>query len=136
MLRIFSLMTSSPSTCRWASGLLALAVLLLSGCAGTRPSGCDADCQAQQRREAYLETHPELPAKTSSAIAEGRVLVGMTASEVIAVLGEPERKVDAHAPWIEREQWIYRSEEGLPVYYVFRFGRLHTWTGGPTASNE
>lgn len=116
--------------------LTLLAAVALSGCAGPRPDNCDKNCQAEQRRDAYLASHPDLPPKTRSAIALGRVLVGMSADEVIAVLGEPDSKVDAHAPWIEREQWIYRSAGGMPSYYVFRFGRLHTWTGDSTAQNE
>jgi len=132
------LKTSLPgtrSTKHWFCCITVAALLTLSGCAGPRPSECDEACQAERRRDAYLAANPELPPKISSAIAEGRVVVGMSTSEVMAVLGEPDNKVDAHAPWIEREQWIYRSQAGTPVYYVFRFGRLHTWTGGPTADN-
>lgn len=135
MLTMLTLPTRSARTL--PGRLLVLGVLLiLGGCAGSPPSDCGPDCHAEQRRDAYLAAHPELSPKITAAIAEGRVLMGMTANDVVAVLGEPDRKVDAHAPWIEREQWIYRSEEGVPVYYVFRFGRLHTWTGDPTASNE
>lgn len=126
---------TTGSSNRWFCCLTFVALLALSGCASPRSSKCDGACQAEQRRDAYLTANPELSPKTSSAIAQGRVLVGMSTSEVIAVLGEPDNKVDAHAPWIEREQWIYRSQDGMPVYYVFRFGRLHTWTGGPTADN-
>lgn len=118
-------------------GQLALLGVLfgIAACAGPRQSTCDQECRAEQRREHYLSAHPDLAPKIRAAIAQGRVVVGMSTRDVAAALGQPDGKVDAHAAWVEREQWVYRSEGGLPAYYVFRFGRLHSWTDQPVANN-
>lgn len=117
------------------ASLLALLISLvsltqLSAC-GTAPVvACDAACLVEQRRNLYIQQNPQLPEQLKAAIRSGKLLVGMSKEEVAAVLGPPDKTVDMRAKWIEREQWLYTSQGETAGSFVFRFGKLHSWTLG------
>lgn len=98
---------------------------------GTAPvASCDAACLVEQRRSQYIEQHPQLSEQLKAAIRSGKLMVGMSKEDVAAVLGPPDKTVDMRAKWIEREQWLYSSRGETAGSYVFRFGKLHSWTLG------
>jgi hypothetical protein len=110
--------------------------LALLGCATPQTVPCDSACQDTQRRAAYIAAKPELDKRLKLAITQGKLVPGMSQDDVRAVLGEPDDRVDTVAPWIGREQWIYRAETDLaPSFYYFQFGRLQSWRRDITANN-
>jgi len=65
----------------------------------------------QAEIDAYLQAHPDLPAVDQSCIADGRFEIGMLASTVRFLLGEPKPKNIQHVkqPWAQQEHWRYRK---------------------------
>jgi len=81
------------------------------GCATTgggyqRPT---AEQIAAQRRQSYVNTHPNLSPITKQDILEGRPRIGMTQEQVRACSGDPAKvQRSGNASGI-REVWIYYS---------------------------
>jgi len=105
--------------------LLLICTFLFSGCA-TTTTVCDTECQAEDRRHAYILANSELQAKHKKAILLGRVSLGMSKEDVTAALGPPKKMVDTNAFWVEREQWVYEFPRKTEFYY-FKFGQLNRW---------
>ena len=90
-------------------GNLSLAALLLaaavfSGCASKeliRPKQVDID--------AYMQAHPDMPQVDQSCIADGRFEIGMLASTVQFLLGEPKIIEHVKQPWAQQEHWRYKK---------------------------
>jgi hypothetical protein len=82
------------------AGVLA-AILLLHGCA-----------TAQHRRQDYVDERPAISAEIKTAILEGKILPGMTADDVLASWGEPERKTVTYARAGITELWTYLTPIG------------------------
>ncbi len=93
----------------------------------TKRVECDVICEAEKRRQSYVQTNPQLPERIKTAILTGNVVIGMSKQDVAAVLGEPDASVDINAHWVAREQWVYESEDGSPKHYYFKFGKLNSW---------
>lgn len=81
-----------------------LASVVLSGCAGgelMRPKQADID--------AYLAANPNLPAIDQACIDDGRFEMGMLASTVRFLLGEPKAIEHDKKPWGKTQEiWIYK----------------------------
>jgi hypothetical protein len=92
---------------RFSRSLVAAAVLaaavLIAGCAGKkdliRPKQSDID--------AFLLANPDLPAVDQSCIEDGRFEIGMLASTVRFMLGEPKIIEQVNQPWAKQEHWRY-----------------------------
>ena len=88
------------------AALVAAAVVFV-GCGGSkdliRPSPAQID--------AYLQSHPDLPATDQSCIADGRFEIGMLAETVRFLLGDPEPKMveQVKQPWALQEHWKYKK---------------------------
>jgi hypothetical protein len=82
------------------TGLLA-ALAILAGCA-----------TAAQRRQGYIEDHPDLKPEIAAAILEGRVMEEMTADDVRAAWGDPERETKAITETGEQNTWSYPTPIG------------------------
>jgi hypothetical protein len=81
---------------------LLLGTLIISGCASKeliRPKQADID--------AYLQANPDLPQVDQSCIADGRFEIGMLASTVRFLLGEPKTVDHVKQPWAQQEHWRY-----------------------------
>jgi len=82
--------------------LLAVSAIVFFGCASTeliRPKQSDID--------AYMLANPNLPAVDQSCIADGRFEIGMLASTVRFLLGEPKEIIQVKQPWAQQEHWHY-----------------------------
>jgi hypothetical protein len=85
------------------------AALLLTGCVsltGTYPS--------QSERKQYVQRHPEMAMRVKQAIIQGVPTEGMTARQVKAAMGPPERINTTRYQGEIHEQWVYGR--GLYVY--------------------
>lgn len=80
-------------------------------------AGCATD---RERRDRYLRANPDLDPNVREAVGRGNVLIGMSASDVLASMGKPTKEVgaadEAHGPM---KVWIYDYS------YVDDFGFLH-----------
>lgn len=72
-------------------------------------AGC---ATAAGRRQQYVEDHPGLPPAIAAAILEGRVMEGMTADDVRAAWGDPERETRAISEVGEQDTWSYTTPIG------------------------
>lgn len=86
-------------TMRFVSLLAALAVL--AGCA-----------TAAQRRQHYVSANPDLRPEIASAILEGKIIEGMTAEDVRASWGEPDRETVSITETSREKTWSYRTPIG------------------------
>ncbi len=79
---------------------ICLICLICSGC--TTTIGQTLKINYNTRQE-YVKNHPDLPPELKDAILKGRVINGMTQSDVLAVWGKPTRI------FLERggESWFY-----------------------------
>jgi len=86
--------------------LLAVAVVFV-GCGGSK----DLIRPSQAEMDAYLQSHPDLPATDQSCIADGRFEIGMLAETVRFLLGDPDPKMVEHVkqPWAAQEHWKYKK---------------------------
>ena len=83
------------------------------------------------RLEEYFDNHRELPPPVADAMRRGHVTLGMDEEQVLAVLGEPVRRVRFDGPGAA-QVWIYRGYKlhqgyahGASLYrLVFLEGRL------------
>lgn len=87
----------------------------------------------QQRRQDYLEEHPELSNDFAKEIKEGNVAIGMTSDEVLASWGDPDQVVASVSKGGTEELWTYNSSRGYspgggPIILNFTNGRLTSWT--------
>ena len=85
----------------WKIAALATALAVLAGCAAV-----------EQRRRQYVEDHPDLRPEVAAAILEGRVAEGMTADDVRAAWGDPERESRSFSEAGEQETWSYPTPVG------------------------
>jgi len=79
-----------------------LAGLVFSGCASKellRPK--------QNEIDAYLAANPDLPAVDQACIDDGRFEIGMRATTVRFLLGEPKTIEHVKQPWAQQEHWTY-----------------------------
>lgn len=77
------------------------------------------------RRQQYVESNPELPAKTVEYILAGKIVIGMTKEQVEASWGQPRDVNRTVGSWGVHEQWIYGSYAGCYLY--FEEGILTSW---------
>jgi len=83
---------------------LLLAAVVFSGCASKeliRPKQADID--------AYMQANPDMPQVDQSCIADGRFEIGMLASTVRFLLGEPKIVESVKQPWAQQEHWRYKK---------------------------
>jgi outer membrane protein assembly factor BamE (lipoprotein component of BamABCDE complex) len=83
---------------------LLLAAVVFSGCASKeliRPKQADID--------AYMQANPDMPQVDQSCIADGRFEIGMLASTVRFLLGEPKTVESVKQPWAQQEHWKYKK---------------------------
>lgn len=87
---------------KWFRTTALLAVMaILAGCA-----------TAAQRRQEYVNDHPDLQSAIAAAIIEGRVMEGMTTDDVRASWGDPERTTRAISEAGEQDTWSYPTPIG------------------------
>ena len=87
--------------------------------------------RASFRLAAYFENHREVPPAVAEAMRRGHVAFGMDEEQVVAVLGDPVRRVHYDGPG-GPQAWIYRGHKlhqgyahGASLYrLVFLDGRL------------
>ncbi|MHC4325372.1 MAG: hypothetical protein ACYSUX_14000 [Planctomycetota bacterium] len=80
--------------------LLLFCSLFLSGC-------FDSTAQNAQRRQSYLESHPNLEHAVRNAIFNRRIIIGMTQEQVTASWGRPHSVRKNVFSFGVYEQWIY-----------------------------
>lgn len=74
-----------------------LIILLLTGCA-----------HAQNRRQTFINSHPEISKDHKEAILNGEVRLGMNRKEVLASLGTPWEKIISDSALFDKiETWSY-----------------------------
>lgn len=83
----------------------------------------------QQRREDYVDEHPDLNRAVATAIMEGRIMEGMTIGEVRAAWGDPDRETLSLAEHSNQEIWSYDTPVGKKftegtVILTFMNGKL------------
>lgn len=97
--------------------VLLAALAVLAGCA-----------TAAQRRQQYVEDNPGLRPAVAAAILEGRVMEGMTADDVRAAWGDPERETRAITEMGQQDTWSYPTPIGPfnegKVILIFTDGKL------------
>jgi outer membrane protein assembly factor BamE (lipoprotein component of BamABCDE complex) len=76
-------------------------LIILAGCA-----------TAAQRRQNYVNDHPDLSPGIAEAVIEGRVKEGMTTDDVRAAWGEPARETLAVTEAGDQETWSYSTPVG------------------------
>jgi len=84
------------------AAVLLVSAIVFSGCASKeliRPKQSDID--------AYMQANPDLPPVDQSCIADGRFEIGMLASTVRFLLGEPKEIIPVKQPWAKQEHWKY-----------------------------
>ncbi len=75
-----------------------------------------------KRRQAYVDAHPNLSGNMERAILYGDVHIGMTAEQVVASIGRPERVNRTVTAYGSHEQWVYGWS-----YIYFRNGVVTSW---------
>jgi hypothetical protein len=105
--------------------LLGLLVIVSTGC----------ETMDKQRREKYINMHPDMSVEQKSLMYKGRLWVGMSMDEVRASLGEPSRTQKEILN--EKEVWSYAEQEVLTTHRDYNFdtvlrleffeGRLANW---------
>lgn len=73
-------------------------------------------------RYSYLESRGLI----SSAYSASQVNLGMSKTEVLTVLGRPQRVDIAGNPTFENERWLY-AEQGNPKFIYFESGKVGGW---------
>lgn len=89
---------------------------LLAGCASPQA------IQAEQRRQ-YLAIAPNIDADTKAAILEGKIKVGMDASQIKASWGESVKTERSDGPNGAEDVWIYGYSDYyfnfVPTTYIY-----------------
>lgn len=100
-----------------------------------------------ERRQAYLNKHPDTPRVISQAILDGNMLIGMSMDEVRASLGAPQEVLTTERDSLNEQKWIYDyvnvkimgatvTSSSRRLYLNFRQGYLTSWgLRFPTADN-
>jgi hypothetical protein len=94
-----------------------IAAVVFSGCSGTR----ELIRPPQSAIDAYLASHPDLPAVDRACIDEGRFEIGMLASTVRFLLREPTSIEHVRQPWAQQEVWRYGKSKGkgkVRIFYI------------------
>lgn len=73
-------------------------------------------------RYSYLESRGLI----SSGLSTFQVTLGMSKTDVLSVLGRPQRVDIAGNPSFENERWLY-AEQGSPKYIYFESGKVGGW---------
>lgn len=96
------------------------ALLILAGCVG-----------ADRRRQNYLDDHPDLSPTIADAIAEGRIMEGMSSTEVLAAWGDPVRTSISVTEFGDQESWTYTTPIGqfkqgtvILLFYKHKLSKL------------
>lgn len=76
-------------------------LLILAGCV-----------TSAARRQNYLDDHPDLAPAIASAIAAGEIVEGMTAADVRASWGDPDRETLSVTEYGDQETWSYSTPIG------------------------
>ena len=77
-----------------------------------------------QRKEAYLQAHPNLDDQMRKAIKKSSVFVGMSMDQVKASLGKPEEIRPPMGTFMNSERWSYYSKR---MVVFFKDGQLISW---------
>ena len=133
--------------------LMIIIILFVSGCAttttsqqATQPKDTDENLEeifatmdrqeATQRRQEYVNAHPEIDGRTRVAILSGEVFIGMDKGQVIASWGRPHDINRTVGFWGVNEQWVYGYTKYygsgvsgfIPThYFYFENGKLTSW---------
>lgn len=84
-----------------------------------------ADKEAADRGKIQnAKTHAE---SVEAAIAQRKIIVGMTRSEAERAWGEPTRKNTSRGSRGSREQWVYVRSKTVSQYVYFEDGLLTSW---------
>jgi len=71
----------------------------------------------QSEIDFYVKEHPDMPELDKACIYDGRFEVGMRASTVRFLLGEPKETLIIQQPWAQQEKWIYKHG-GEKIFYM------------------
>lgn len=80
-------------------------------------------------RYSYLEARGIVAPKAFSwhlPTSESEINLGMSKTEIISRLGQPQRVEIAGNPRFENERWLY-AEQGSPKYIYFESGKVGGW---------
>ena len=94
--------------------ILLCSILFFSGCATIKSQ--------QIIRQEYVNAHPKLSEKFKQAILKGALIIGMSKSDVIAIMGEEPSNDGKHITVTQygiHEQWVYDFLIGQPTYYIY-----------------
>jgi len=97
--------------------VLLLAAVVFSGCGGSK----ELVRPPQSAIDSYLQAHPDLPSVDQSCIDDGRFEIGMLASTVRFLLGEPTSIEQVRQPWAQQEHWRYGKAKGkgkIRLFYI------------------
>jgi hypothetical protein len=76
----------------------------------------------QEKRAAYVASHPDLPLAIKTAIQTQEPALGLTPDQMLLIWGQPDKvNQTVNASGI-REQWVYSNS-----YIYFENGKLTTW---------
>jgi len=98
--------------------LFIIAIFLIQGCAEfidlqeAKHKIKEEQKLANQRRNEYVNNHPELDSEMKLAILNGKVFLGMTSEQISASWGKPKTINRSVYTWGIQEQWVY----GNPIY--------------------
>jgi len=72
---------------------------------------------SQDEIDVYIRNNPDLPELDKACIYDGRFEIGMQASTVRFLLGEPKKLEIVKQPWAEQERWTYKRGN-FKVFYM------------------
>ncbi len=110
--------------------IILLIVVSLQGCMAQQIQKVTEEIN--QRREAYIATHPKADAQTKQAVLNGKIFIGMEKDAVIASYGKPYKINRTVTAMTVTEQWIYGFESfdgsfiSGPILYIEN-GHLTAW---------
>ena len=90
----------------------------------------------RNRRQSYVDSHPELTEQQRADILSGAIRIGMSQEAAIASWGEPDHRSKTVMQYGVHEQWMYTTIHAvyatyttdLPWAYVyFENGKLTSW---------
>jgi len=94
--------------------------LFLLGCLAVLITGCET--MDKQRREKYINMHPEMSVEQKNLIAKGKLWVGMDVDEVRASLGDP--YLTQKEILQEKEVWSYMQQGVITTHRDYKFDRV------------
>jgi len=84
--------------------------------------------QSPEKRQAYVEAHPRLPAEVRAAVLDAKWTIGMTTSDLRVARGVPYDISRTVGEWGIHESWEYRNISFSIMHFHFENDTLRSWS--------